>query len=651
MPTPHAWPARLALLPLICLLGLGWRAGLAGRAAAGVGERDREAPRPAQARYPVTERLNLAYHDASPRQRLDLYLPQLPAGQSPPVLLFAPAGAWAAGDRTVYRPQAFALAELGLGVALVDHRVSDGSAGGVRHPEHVRDLARAFAFLRTWLLVGGLDTGGIFVGGHEAGAHLGALLAADPRQLAEQGLSPADLRGVIGLGGIYRIAPDDGTWADVFGLDPLTRGEASPHSHLRPSTPPMLLVNADGDSEARRADAAGLAEALIRAGSLGDARVIEGRSPASLLTFLGQPTDDATDLILQFVRQRMAARPRPTATPTATATPSPTPTPVDAFPPGLPPRGPGSARRAIYEASLLEPRQVGDLAWWRILPAGAAAEDPLISAPLPVLVFLPSAEAAAEGPIAPYRRWLEHLALAGTVVIVPAYGPGPADGWRARLDQILPAALAELRADPDWDRRVDREVLYWAGHLEGGALAAALAADWFRLKLPLPRSLFLMQPRDSGSWVDGPALRRLPADLQALTVAAAEDPAPDIALEELLWDRLAHVPSLWRERLVLRSDRYGRPAMNADHRAAYSDAPLGELDGLDGYGGWKWLDALLSCGQLGADCAYAFGGGSEQLGMGAWADGHPARAALRSAGPPRRYPWRGLLPWIGKRAE
>lgn len=660
-PSPARRPRRIArpsgvggaLLLLACLGLLGIVPALR-PAPAPAGARQAgpaPAPRPAQARYPVTQQLAVAYHDASPRQRLDLFLPQLPGGQSPPVLVFAPAGAWAAGDRTVYRPQAFALAELGLGVALVDHRISDGGPGGVRHPEHARDLARACAFLRTWLLVNGLDPGGIFVGGHEAGAHLGALLAADPRLLAEQGLSPADLRGVIGLGGIYRIVPDDGSWAEVFGLDPLTRGEASPHSHLRPGTPPMLLMAADGDTAARRADAAGLAEALIQAGSLGDAPVIEGRSPESLLTFLGQPADEATDLLLQFVRQRMAARPRPTATPTATPSPTPSPTPVDAAPPGLPPRGPGSARRAIYERALLEPRQVGDLAWWRMVPAGAAAEDPLLSAPLPVLVFLPSAEAAATDPIAAYRRWLEHLALAGTVVLIPGYGSGPVAGLPARLEQTLPAALAELRADPDWARRIDREVLYWAGHLEGGALAVALAADWFGLSLPLPRGLFLLQPRDAAAWVAGPDLRRLPADLLALTVAAEEDPAPDIALEELLWDRMAHVPSLWRERLVLRSDRYGRPGLHADHRAAYSDAPLGELDGLDGYGGWKWLDALLACGQLGTDCGYAFGGGPEQLGMGAWADGHPARPALRSAGPPRRYPWRGLLPWIGKRAE
>ena len=649
---PTASPAIAHWLPAF-ILGLGLLA-VAGLAEPVTGAKARDPrPRPAQLRYTVVSHLDQAYQSgsgASPRQRLDLFLPQM-AGSSPPVLVFAPAGAWAAGDRTVYRPQARALAELGLGVALVDHRISDGSPAGIQHPEHVRDLARAVGFVRSWLLVAGLDAGGIFVGGHEAGAHLGALLAADPRYLEEQGLSPADLRGVIGLSGIYRIDPADGSWSGAFGLDPLRRGEASPDMHLRASTPPMLLLTAEGDASGRRADAAALVSALIRVGSLGDARVVAGRNAESLIGYLGWESDEATDLILQFVQQRLAARPRPTASPTRTPPPTPTPTAVDAAPPGLPPRGPGSARRAIYETTRVEPRQVGDLAWWRVLPEGAVAEDPLVSAPLPVLIFLPAAEAAGAGLLEPYRRWLDHLALSGVVILVPDYLDATPERWRAHLAELLPAAVAELRADPELARRIDRETLFWAGHGEGAALAVASAADWFSLGLPLPRGLFLALPRDSHGLVDGLALRRLPPDLQVLTVAATDDAQADRVLEELLWDRMSHVPALWRERLVLRSDAYGKPAMIADFSSVYSDAPLGLLDGLDGYGYWKWLDALLSCGHLGADCEAAFGGGAPQLGMGAWSDGQPARPALRSAGPPRRFPWKGILPWAGKRAQ
>lgn len=639
------WVVVASALGLLGAIGLGVPA-------KGAPARD-PAPRPAQMRYEVTTRLDLAYNpqpDASPRQRLDLFLPQM-KGASPPVLVFAPAGAWAAGDRTVYRPQARALAELGLGVALVDHRVSDGSPTGILHPEHVRDLARAVGFVRSWLLVAGLDAGGIFVGGHEAGAHLGALLAADPRYLAEQGLSTSDLRGVIGLSGIYRIDPGDGAWSGVFGLDPLIRGEASPESHVRAATPPMLLLSAERDAPGRQADAAALATALIRAGSLGDAPRIAGREADSLIGYLGWESDEATDLILQFVRQRLASRPRATATATPRTPPTPTPTPVEAAPPGLPPRGPGSARRAIYETTRVEPRQVGDLAWWRVLPDGAAAEDPLLTAPLPVLIFLPAAEAAQAGLLEPYRRWLDHLALSGVVVLVPDYLAAPPERWHEVLADLLPAAVAELRADPELARRIDREGLYWAGHGEGAALAVASAADWFALGLPLPRGLFLALPRDGRGLVDGPALRGLPPDLHVLTVAAEDDAAADRVLEELLWDRMAHVPTLWRERLVLRGDAYGTPPLVADFSAAFSDAPLGRLDSLDGYGFWKWLDALLACRQFGADCEYAFGGGAPQLSMGAWADGRPARPALRSAGPPRRFPWKGLLPWAGRRAQ
>lgn len=641
----HRLPAFMLGLGLLAAFGLAWPA-------TDAAARDPH-PRPAQARYEVASYLDLAYNpgpNGTARQRLDLFLPRLAKG-SPPVLVFAPAGAWAAGDRTVYRPQARALAELGLGVALVDHRVSDGSPDSIRHPEHVRDLARAVGFVRSWLLVAGLDAGAVFVGGHEAGAHLGALLAADPRYLAEQGLGTADLRGVIGLSGIYDIHPSDGSWSAVFGIDPLGRREASPESHLRASTPPMLLLAAAADAPGRQAEAAALAAALIRAGGQGAAPQVAGRNAETLIGYLGWESDEATDLILQFVQQRLAARPRATATAIPTRPPSPTPTAVDALPPGLPPRGPGAARRAIYETTVVEARQVGDLAWWRVLPAGAAAEDPLVSAPLPVLVFLPAAEAGPAGVLEPYRRWLDHLALAGAVILVPSYAERPPAAWRAHLAELLPAAVAELRADPDLATRIDRESLFWAGHGEGAALALAAAADWYALGLPLPRAVFLALPRDPQGLVDGLALRRLPPDLQVLTVAAEDDAGADPVLEELLWDRMGHVPTLWRERLVLRSDPYGKPALRADFASAYSDAPLGGLDGLDGYGYWKWLDALLACSRYSADCEFAFGGGAPQLDMGEWSDGHPARPALRSAGPPRRFPWRGLLPWIGKRAQ
>ena len=115
LPPPGSSPRRW----IIVVLGLGLLGAIGITGPADDARAREPLPQPAQSRYDVEVHLGLAYNaqaGASPRQQLDLFLPQM-NGVSPPVLVFAPAGAWAAGDRRVYRPQARALAELGLGVA------------------------------------------------------------------------------------------------------------------------------------------------------------------------------------------------------------------------------------------------------------------------------------------------------------------------------------------------------------------------------------------------------------------------------------------------------------------------------------------------------------------------------------------------------
>lgn len=73
---------------------------------------------------------------------------------------------------------------------------------------------QSLAFQSTKLLVGALRPGRGFTGadpsklllvGHSAGAHLCALVATEPRFLSEVGMSPRDLRGVVGISGPYSV--------------------------------------------------------------------------------------------------------------------------------------------------------------------------------------------------------------------------------------------------------------------------------------------------------------------------------------------------------------------------------------------------------------------------------------------------------------
>src|SRR5438128_7600683 len=89
------------------------------------------------------------------------------------------------------------LAERGLVVVLPNYRLSPG----VRHPEHIKDVAAAFAWTCRNAREYGGDTQQIFVAGHSAGGHLVSLLATDERYMNHQGQRRQDIRGVIGISG------------------------------------------------------------------------------------------------------------------------------------------------------------------------------------------------------------------------------------------------------------------------------------------------------------------------------------------------------------------------------------------------------------------------------------------------------------------
>ena len=233
---------------------------LAGAAPAGGDEIERE--------HVVAEIVDLAYYDgvdADPvRHKLNLVLPE--SNTPTALLLWAPGGAWAFGSRDAEMPIARALARDGVAVAVVDHRMSPGrwadegaADTGAVHPQHMQDVARAFAWLHQNADTYSLDRDRFFVGGFSAGAHLAALLTMDPRYLAAHDLSPADIAGALPVGGTYDLEHyyeaihgafgqenADGHILGTFG-DKGTLPEASPSSYIATATRPMLVI-AEGET-------------------------------------------------------------------------------------------------------------------------------------------------------------------------------------------------------------------------------------------------------------------------------------------------------------------------------------------------------------------------------------------------------------------
>jgi acetyl esterase/lipase len=248
-----------ASLPLLTLF--------AGLLCCGAGSRAEE-PAPAKAAparktYEVRELHDLPYVEGKDANagshQLDLYLPR--GKKDFPVLVFVHGGCWTFGDKSggdLYPPFARALASQGIGMVVPNYRLSPW----VKHPAHVKDVARAVAWTKKNIGKYGGDPKELFVGGHSAGGHLAALLATDEQYLKAEGMSRKDVRGVVAVSGVYRIPdkldftlPANGEKVSlqsnpfnyVFGGTPKDREAASPICHVSAGLPPFLLLYAEMD--------------------------------------------------------------------------------------------------------------------------------------------------------------------------------------------------------------------------------------------------------------------------------------------------------------------------------------------------------------------------------------------------------------------
>src|SRR5262245_18228170 len=149
------------------------------------------------------------------KHKLDLYLPK---GQKDfPVLFFVHGGAWSMGDKRffgVYSSFGKQFAKHGIGTVVTNYRLSPG----VQHPEHIKDVARAFAWTQKNIANHGGKADQIFVCGHSAGGHLVALLATDETYLKAVGLGLNTIRGVIPISGVYQVP--EKMLTSVFGKSP-----------------------------------------------------------------------------------------------------------------------------------------------------------------------------------------------------------------------------------------------------------------------------------------------------------------------------------------------------------------------------------------------------------------------------------------------
>ncbi len=184
---------------------------------------------------------NLAYGTDS-RQKLDVYSPLNLIGTAP-VVVFLYGGNWNSGERNDYQFVGEALASRGIVAVLADYRLFPQ----VRYPSFLEDSAHAVAWTLQEVQHYGGDPRRVFLMGHSAGAYNAAMVALDPRWLAAYDLTPASLRGWIGLAGPYDFIPIQNKETRPVFFYPATPPESQPINHVCSGAPPALLIASNKD--------------------------------------------------------------------------------------------------------------------------------------------------------------------------------------------------------------------------------------------------------------------------------------------------------------------------------------------------------------------------------------------------------------------
>jgi CubicO group peptidase (beta-lactamase class C family)/acetyl esterase/lipase len=233
--------------------------------------------------------------DADPeRNELDLYLPK---GRTDfPVLFWVHGGALRTGDRKNTQPLGESFAKQGIGFVTTGYRLSPA----VKHPAHIEDVARAFAWTVDNITKHGGRADAIFVSGHSAGASLAALLATDESYLKAHKLDFSNIKGVISVSGVQRHAFSE-QWRDTFGTTPEAFANASPLNQLGVRHPPFLILLAEKDNDDVRKTSTELGERLAKRKIEGTVIDVKDRDHGSIIRQIPKVGDPTARAILEFV--------------------------------------------------------------------------------------------------------------------------------------------------------------------------------------------------------------------------------------------------------------------------------------------------------------------------------------------------------------
>lgn len=206
-------------------------------------EKSAATPPPAAGQLvPGATRQSAAY-GSDPAQAMDIYLPPHP--DHAPVIVMVHGGGWQIGDKNmaaVVENKVKHWLPKGYIFVSIDYRMLPEARVDVQ----AQDVASAVTYVQRHASDWGGDGNKLILMGHSAGAHLVALLSADPSRVRSAG--GHNWSGTVVLDS---AAYDVGSvmnqkhpqlYDDAFGSDPANWASVSPAQHIGPDAVPMMLV-------------------------------------------------------------------------------------------------------------------------------------------------------------------------------------------------------------------------------------------------------------------------------------------------------------------------------------------------------------------------------------------------------------------------
>lgn len=245
---------------------------------------------------------------------MDLYQPTNATGPRPAVLLLH-GGGWVMGNRTQERDLARFLASMGYVSATAQYRLCNKK---IHHSVPVQDALAAVKYLRSHAAEYGIDPERIAIGGESAGGQLSLLvgLVRDPSifkddsypGVSTQVSAVIDIYGPTDLAACYK----SGSWIVNWFLDSYLGGppekfpdaykEATPLTHVRKDSPPVLIVHGDRDSMlGYQTHAERLHKAIREAGGQCQLVRVRGAGHGWGLNFTGNDSMRTLPAITQFL--------------------------------------------------------------------------------------------------------------------------------------------------------------------------------------------------------------------------------------------------------------------------------------------------------------------------------------------------------------